>query len=453
VGHGDIAGQPIDDALLAQVVTADRSPTVIVDETLSIVYANEGTRILGWDPAEMIGRLALDFLHPDEVGPAMVAVSLLSGGQLIGSGVYRFRRKDGTFASLDLTSIILEGTDGATLYAISGRTNPFDDARTEAYSAIASGAPPEESLAGAAAYLSPTRPGASMAFDTTRHRFVAGPFPPSLAGVFDGRQDRSPGTPWNQALDELCVVKVTDTAALPVKVRSAADTAGFCTAAFLGTADPGRRQPALLATWTTDPALADILGLYLEDLEPVVRIALDRRATHEQLEHLAHHDMLTGLPNRARFFALLTAAMAPPLPVAVAYLDLDGFKAINDGYGHAAGDEVLVELGRRFGREMRAGDVVARLGGDEFAVVLTDQADEATAVAIVERLLAAAAQPVDVGGGAVTLAASAGLAILSDATTSTPDALVRQADAALYRAKRTGPGSLAIAPHEPRGRG
>jgi diguanylate cyclase (GGDEF)-like protein len=271
--------------------------------------------------------------------------------------------------------------------------------------------------------------------------------------VFGGRQDRSPGAPWSQALDDLAVVKVTSTADLPDPVRAAAEAEGLCAAAFLGSPDPGRPQPALVATWADDPALVDILGLYLESLDAMVRLALDRRASHEQLEHLAHHDALTGLPNRARFFTLLAEAMAEARPVAVAYLDLDGFKAANDRHGHAAGDQVLVELSRRFGREMRAGDLVARLGGDEFAVLLTDQPGEATAIAIIERLLAAAREPVEVDGARVTLAASAGLVTLVDGTTSTADALVRRADAALYRAKGAGTGLLELAPSETRGAG
>jgi diguanylate cyclase (GGDEF)-like protein len=212
------------------------------------------------------------------------------------------------------------------------------------------------------------------------------------------------------------------------------------------TPDPGRPQPALLTAWSDEPAVMGLLEVNLGDIESLVRLALDRRASHERLEHLAHHDPLTGLANRASFFNQLATAVQGTAPLGVAYLDLDGFKGANDRHGHAAGDEVLVELGRRFSREIRASDAVARLGGDEFGVMLSDPQSEAAASAVVERLLAAARRPIALATGAeVTLGASAGLVVVDDPRGSTPDALIHQADTALYRAKRNAKGTLELA--------
>lgn len=435
-----------DDELLARVVRDDPAPAAILDEDFRVVYANEAFRRYGWDPEAIIGEHAFDWLHPDDLRRAASTVGVLHTQWSDGTAPYRLRRHDGVYETLDVASVRIRDDHGRHYVAFSLRPNPFDRARTEAFSAMVAGAGPEESLAGLGERFSPSRPGALITFDSAGERTVLGVLPPELGGVLEGRQDRTLGAPWTAAMTALRPVTLTSLDSLPETVRRVAAERGLRVAAFRGSPDPGRDQPALLAAWAEDPAMADLLAVNLGDIETLVRLALDRRASSERLEHLAHHDTLTGLANRGRFFTLLEAAVDDGVPVAVAYLDLDGFKGVNDVHGHAAGDHLLVELSGRFAREMRAGDVVARLGGDEFAVLIHRPPDAAAAAAVVERLLGAARSAVALPDGAVvSLAASAGLTLADGPNGADPDAIVHEADTALYEAKRSGKGTLVLA--------
>jgi diguanylate cyclase (GGDEF)-like protein/PAS domain S-box-containing protein len=170
------------------------------------------------------------------------------------------------------------------------------------------------------------------------------------------------------------------------------------------------------------------------------RVEEDRRTRHE-----ADTDPLTGLANRRALERALDAAMGRARirsrSVALLMLDLDGFKAVNDQYGHAAGDAVLREVARRLRRTVRERDVVARLGGDEFVVVLTDVGGRSRAAAdSVERVEAALAEPFTVGGVALGLRAALGVALFPDDASDVQE-LFAHADRAMYVAK-AGNGSL-----------
>jgi diguanylate cyclase (GGDEF)-like protein/PAS domain S-box-containing protein len=167
----------------------------------------------------------------------------------------------------------------------------------------------------------------------------------------------------------------------------------------------------------------------------------DRRAMEEQLVHDALHDRLSGLPNRTLFVDRLTQAIAA-LPrrtgtLAVLFLDVDRFKVINDGLGHDAGDEVLLELSRRLDALMRPGDSVARFGGDEFVVLCDALQHPSQAGQIARRLQDAISAPISVGGSEVVVTMSAGIAVARSEDDRAND-LLRDADAAMYRAKRNG---------------
>jgi diguanylate cyclase (GGDEF)-like protein/PAS domain S-box-containing protein len=162
---------------------------------------------------------------------------------------------------------------------------------------------------------------------------------------------------------------------------------------------------------------------------------------HEaELSRVAHYDALTGIPNRVLLADRMKQAIAKTgreqSVVAVCYLDLDGFKAINDNLGHDAGDQVLVEVSRRIRNTIRAGDTVARLGGDEFVVLLELEKGE-ECVITVERLLAVIAQPITVKDKPQLLSASIGVSIYP-LDNEDSDTLLRHADQAMYIAKQSG---------------
>jgi diguanylate cyclase (GGDEF)-like protein/PAS domain S-box-containing protein len=167
------------------------------------------------------------------------------------------------------------------------------------------------------------------------------------------------------------------------------------------------------------------------------------KSAERKLRQLATHDYLTGLPNRLLLYDRLELALNRfaryGTPVALMFCDLDGFKPVNDAYGHQVGDAVLTEVADRIHSVVRDTDTAARLGGDEFAVLVegVDDLDQLTNVA--ERLVAAIAEPVRVNGATARVGVSVGIVVASEGC-SEPDDLVAAADAAMYRAKEEGRG-------------
>ena len=168
-----------------------------------------------------------------------------------------------------------------------------------------------------------------------------------------------------------------------------------------------------------------------------------KKEYQRRLEHIAHHDALTGLPNRMLLADRLNQAIAHAQRrqqfIAVMYLDLDGFKAINDNHGHQMGDTLLVAVANRMKWALRAGDTVARLGGDEFSGVLNDLENVQAAIPIISRMLAAVACPVHAGDLVLQVSASVGMTYYPQAEeTIDAEQLLCQADHAMYRAKQAG---------------
>ncbi|MEW6558840.1 MAG: diguanylate cyclase [Pseudomonadota bacterium] len=198
-----------------------------------------------------------------------------------------------------------------------------------------------------------------------------------------------------------------------------------------------RKDGVIIDISISTRALRDEQGQYA-GVEGIWRDISERKALERRLEHLATCDSLTGIHNRRSVLAILEQLLQRGAPFSVLLLDLDHFKRVNDGYGHAAGDEVLSGFARIISREKRSRDFFGRLGGEEFLLIL-DGADEAEALQIAERLrLAVSAQALDLPGDAsLALTVSIGLTQRRPDDRRTADVLVR-ADQALYRAKAAG---------------
>ena len=183
------------------------------------------------------------------------------------------------------------------------------------------------------------------------------------------------------------------------------------------------------------------LGPAGDDTVAVIRDVTERRRMEDALEQRALHDPLTNLANRSLFFDRLHQAIHSARRqgtlLAVVMLDLDGFKAVNDAFGHAAGDEVLKIVAARLSAGMRATDTAARIGGDEFAWILPRVASRRAVDRMIHKRLGAARDPIVAGGEKVDLGVSAGIAMYPDDGRDA-DALIRHADAAMYAAKRSG---------------
>jgi diguanylate cyclase (GGDEF)-like protein/PAS domain S-box-containing protein len=185
-----------------------------------------------------------------------------------------------------------------------------------------------------------------------------------------------------------------------------------------------------------------------DDLEVVQQLAamamevVERKWAEERIAHLAYHDPLTELPNRALLTDRLQQAMAKTVRdqrrLAICYLDLDGFKPINDAWGHAQGDQALISVAQRLKQCVRAGDTVARIGGDEFALLFNDLVDLDECEQALDRVIATLRILLPVAGQSpALLTASMGVTLYPD-DHSDPDALLRHADQAMYAAKQAG---------------
>lgn len=166
-----------------------------------------------------------------------------------------------------------------------------------------------------------------------------------------------------------------------------------------------------------------------------------------QLERYANYDMLTGLPNRRFFFENLerfvTESERDSSKFILLYIDLDGFKFINDTYGHEVGDRVLITVGNRILKTLRKNDFVARLGGDEFAAIIHDADDMTVAIHLANKIHEKAQEAIHMGALECRVNASIGIAIYPDSSKDS-ETLIRNADSAMYEIKRNGKGGIGI---------
>jgi len=191
------------------------------------------------------------------------------------------------------------------------------------------------------------------------------------------------------------------------------------------------------------PTADGALSIFFRDITEQRAAERERMAAQERIRHMAGHDALTGLANRTRFRERLGVSLAELRRggcLAVLCLDLDGFKAVNDSFGHPAGDALLRQVAERMQGCLRHGDMVARFGGDEFAVLQTAARQPGDADMLARRLAEALGEPYDLDGQQVVISTSTGIAVAPGDGAQVDD-LIRRADLALYAAKAAGRGT------------
>jgi diguanylate cyclase (GGDEF)-like protein/PAS domain S-box-containing protein len=440
-------------ALLAQVGDA----LAVVDSTGAITSVVPGgiTAVLGWECDELLGVNVFDLVHRRDHETAIEGFVHAIGPDDLPPMLLRIRHKDGTWRDLRVSAQNLLDDDAVRGVVITGH----DMTQQVAADALLNDENDILERVAMGASLNDTLDAICRMVDSHVRRGV------STIWLVDEEDDvLYPGSGPNAGplptLDpDLSKLGVTYARGLPAdQISLSIPETGI-------EWEPWREQAiqqGIACSWTrpirdTNDNTYGAVIIYRSDLrEPreveqraidlgarLAAVAVHRARDAERLAHAATHDSVTDLPNRRLYLERLEQAVSRQRRGAAApsvlFVDLDRFKQVNDRAGHAAGDDVLRMLGSRLVHVVRPTDVVARFGGDEFAV-LCDETSGEDAATVAERLLAAICEPVALNGRRHHLSASIGIA--TGRTGVSADALVRQADVAMYRAKRQGSGGI-----------
>ena len=424
------AGIDLPDHVFRHLVDRTAVPYVLIDRSGVIHFASQSTeRLVGLAAEDGIGRNILEFLDPEHVELALSGLSEITSDADVDAGipvVFPILRPDGERMWLEVAVRPIFEAPELGLISLRLRSWEAEHHLEEFVQALLADAPLAEVLATLSRSVAASVQGVAAAvhhgWDGERFVGVAGSWPGASTLALDHG-------PWVDALDHEGVLQVP-----------ADSTVGGPPAAshWLVSVGGEKLPPAVLSVWTevADPPL---LGhrTALGTAARYVELAIVRTSEHQRLLHLAGHDSLTGVANRGAFRDHLAQAIAiGESGFAVGFCDLDGFKQLNDRYGHVAGDDVLVQVANRLRAALRDTDELARVGGDEFTILWRgiDSPEEADHVA--RRLLATIDEPFAVPQGRETLGISVGVALAGAGATA--DTLLRAADAALYESKRAG---------------
>ena len=405
-------------ALAEALVDGVRDAIVVVDANFVFRFASRAVgSILGRTAVELVGSSALDLLHPDDVALAFDALLRLADGREVYRTVVRLRHGSGEYVRVEVTGNDLSDDPcigGIVLCVRSG------DRDLE----LADELDHERSLL--AAVLDQLHDGI-VATDRFGAVTLVNQAARKVHGLTSAADDL--------ALDALRLLDADgnplDGVDHPITRVCAGET---IVAEPVSVVREGEVRHVRVSGRPIVGALGAALGgvVSYHDVTDAVQVERELRAR-------TLHDQLTGLPNRRQLHERLVALAGddPDGMVGVCFIDLDGFKLVNDTLGHRAGDEAVREAARRLSRRLRRGQFLARLGGDEFVAVVAGVRSPAEALAVAERLRRAMRAPIDIGTASVTLTASIGLAYSSVAALD-EDALLRDADIALYAAKARG---------------
>ncbi|MET0728294.1 MAG: diguanylate cyclase [Acidimicrobiales bacterium] len=431
------------------IVESTSNPFVVIDRTGMIRFVGASMqRVTGWPASEMLGRPMADFLPPDQRETASEVVAEIDRTDRDGRGipmVFEILHAGGGTRWVEIGATPLLDVPGIDGIVLRHRAWDAQHHQEEFVRSLLADAPLRDVLSSLARSIAlAVEAGAAVVhqgFDGVSFADAVGT--DSSGNELPAECLRLETGPWVQTA-ATGVTNVCELEDLPPDLGRAAAAAGWASLWTTVVLESERLSRSVISVWrdTGGPPLAGHRQA-LERAARYVQLAVVRTAEHQQLRHLAGHDALTGAENRTEFRDALARALAiGERSLAVAFCDLDGFKAVNDSLGHLSGDQVLVEVADRLRSSLRVGDSLARMGGDEFTVLFRNVPDASAARHLTERLSAALAEPFHVAGLDVLVGISVGVALAEPDVSA--DLLLRRADEALYRVKRSGGGAAAV---------
>ena len=423
---------------------------------------------LGYAPAEVVGRTPFDFVHADEADEVAGLLGALAAGTDTGVATFRARHADGSYVWIEsLARAIRDPADGEVReIRVASRDvtarKALEQAERDAHEELRRRLAQTAALARLGEQAIEERDPFRLAEAAVRAVAETLEVPMSTIVELDGATGVLRASVGVEAgLLGTTVLELGDreraldlVADGPVVLDDPAREAGVTARGLRG---KGLRATAavlvgdrespwgLLTAHTCEPRGFDVHDQdFLRSMAHVVADALERHRAEEAARYEQLHDRLTGLPNRALLVDRLTHALArrteaPASRIAVLVLNLDEFKLVNDSLGHEAGDELLGQVGPRLREVLRPQDTVARVSGDSFAVLCEEVRDEADALLVAERILAAFTRPFVIARGVQHFVAAT-VGVVVSAGGHGADDLLRDADAAMYRAKDAGRG-------------
>jgi diguanylate cyclase (GGDEF)-like protein/PAS domain S-box-containing protein len=391
------------------LVTRSADVAIVVDAKAMITFCSPAvTEVFGYDPAQVVGRSGFEFVHPDdvEVAAGSLAHALAEPG-LTPSVTLRVRSADGSYAWTEEVATNLLDDPHVDGFIVNVR-NIGDRVATERkYRDI----------------VETAQEGIWIVDATGRTTFANQRLASMLGGQIDDVLGRTPM--------ELATAQFASVFSAQLEARQRGEPGRY-------EAELSRSDGSVVNVLVSAQPCLDDAGAFTGAHAMITDIT-SLKALERQLTHRALHDDLTGLANRAlltdRLEHMLTSLGRRDRLAALLMIDVDGFRRVNDSYGHDRGDDLLIQVAERIASALRADDTAARIGGDQFAALCEELHDRKEAGDIARRVLAAIAEPMTVGNDTLVLTASVGIAYTPADTAAT---LLRDADIALHRAQGCG---------------